>query len=203
MNVRTNPAGAAVFVDKQYIGTSPAATSFTYYGTREIEVVKDGYQTARVLRTIQPPWYQIPPFDFFSETLWPREIRDERVIDVTMLPEQAATSEELQGRANSLRLQAAQGIATPLPPSAISGIDNGPGGLVGPVLPADSMPVLPPYDPNLPVLPPPTQTAPAGNAPWRPGQILGNFFQPGGQPPQRIPEAGILQGGGYRPEIQP
>ena len=169
-----------MFVDKQYIGTTPAATPTTYYGVREIEVVKDGYQTAKVLRTITPPWYQIPPLDFFSETLWPWELRDERVIDISMLPEQPLSSEQLLANGNTLRLQAAQGIATPIPPG-MPGAGGGPGA-----------PVLPPINGV------PTQ-APA--RPWRPGQLLRDFFQPGGQPPQRIPEAGILPGGGYRPEV--
>ena len=111
--VRSNPPGASVYVDKQLIGTTPTASSFTYYGTREIEVVADGYRTEKVLRTISPPWYQIPPFDFFSETLWPWEVRDERIVDITLLPEQPLTSETLLARADNLRLQSAQGVATP------------------------------------------------------------------------------------------
>jgi hypothetical protein len=177
--VRSNPPGASVYVDKQLIGTTPASTSFTYYGTREIEVVADGFRTEKVLRTISPPWYQVPPIDFVSETLWPWELRDERIIDITMTPNQPLASEVLQSRADSLRLQAAQGIATP---------------------------VTEPVPPVAEVFPPPEATTPP--APphhkrhfWNPIQALHNFFAPGGEPPQSIPEAGILQGGGYRPEI--
>ncbi len=193
MTVRTQPAGAAIYVDKQFIGTSPTATSVTYYGTREIEAVRDGYRTERVLRTFNPPWYQLPPLDFVSETLWPRKIRDERIIDMTLVPQQLMTSDELQARANGLRIQAAQGVATPLPPN-ISPSDQ--------VLPPPSVLPNPSLGPSLqtqttPVLPPNTQPMPT----WQPGQWLRDFFQPGGQPPTRIPEAGILPGGGYRPEI--
>lgn len=189
MTVRTNPPGASVFVDKQYIGISPVSTDFIYYGTREVEVVLAGYRTEKVLRKIAPPWYEIPPLDFVSESVWPGEIRDQRIIDITMIPEQVISGEELQSSANMLRLQAVQGLATPLPPTAQP---NYPG-----ALPAQ------PIDPTYPVLPPPIVSDPGPTAPgWRPGQFLGNFFQPGGQPPTRIPEAGILPGGGYRPELQ-
>ncbi|MEZ6133618.1 MAG: PEGA domain-containing protein [Pirellulaceae bacterium] len=206
MTIRTNPPGAHVFVDKQMIGTSPAATSFTYYGTREIEVVRDGYRTEKVLRTISPPWYQIPPFDFISETLWPRKIRDERIIDITMVPAQNMNSDELTARANDLRLKASQGIATPLPPPATTGQDfrnEGvfPGTSPQPIDPTFQAPpgaiVNGPFSPAAPGQILPGATDPS----WQPGQILGNFLQPDGTPPTRIPEAGILPGGGYRPDL--
>ena len=176
--VRSNPPGASVYIDKQFIGTTPAATSFVYYGTREIEVIADGYRTEKVLRTISPPWYQIPPIDFVSETLWPREVRDERIIDITLTPNQPVASEVLQARADNLRLQAAQGIATPVP---------------------EPFPPVPEPFPPATTLPPPALPHKKHN--WNPIKALHHFFAPGGGPPQSIPEAGILPGGGYRPEI--
>ena len=200
LTVRTQPAGATVYVDKQYIGTSPTATPVTYYGTREIEVVKDGYRTEKVLRTFNPPWYQLPPLDFFTETLWPRKIRDERIVDIAMVPQQVMSSEQLQIRASTLRLQAAQGVATPLPPAVlqgepIMGMDGSPlssGGMAEPVYPPQ---------PSLGAAPQPYPGMNAAGPTWRPGQYLRDFFLPGGSPPTRIPEAGILPGGGYRPEM--
>ncbi len=189
LTVRTNPPGAQVYVDRQLIGTSPASSSFTYYGTRHVEVIADGYRTEKVLRDLNPPWYQYPPLDFISETLWPGEIRDERIIDITMTPEQPLASEELTARANTLRLQAAQGMATGLPPTVIvnPGVTTVQPGSVYPTAPIEQ-----PAAPEItePVLPP-----------WRPGQFFRNFFQPGGEPVQRIPEAGVLPGGGYRPTL--
>ncbi len=67
MTVRTNPAGAMVYVDRQPIGKTPASHSFTYYGTRHFEIVKDGYRTEEFLRTFNPPWYQIPPSIFSAK----------------------------------------------------------------------------------------------------------------------------------------
>lgn len=189
LTVRTNPPGAAIYVDRQPIGISPASTSIVYYGTRHIEANLDGHRTEKVLRNLNPPWYEYPPFDFISETLWPGEIRDERIIDITMTPEQPLPSEELTARANTLRLQAAQGITTGLPPTAIinPGVTTVQPGSVYPTSPIEQ-PVAP--ESSGPVLPP-----------WRPGQFLRNFFQPGGEPVQRIPETGVLPGGGYRPTL--
>lgn len=193
LTVRTNPPGAMVYVDRQAIGPSPASTSLTYYGTRHIEVVGDGYRTEKILRTINPPWYQIPPLDFIAETLWPWEIRDQRVVDITMVAETPTPSEELIARGDQLRTQAAAGVAVPLTRT------QGPAD-------APAVPVLPPSGvvPTTPVLPPsagevmPGTTPPATvNPPWRPGQLLRNLLEPG----ERIPEVGGLQGGGYRPPV--
>ena len=92
--VRTNPPGATVSVDNQVIGTSPAASSFVYYGTREFRIEKDGYRTETIRKRFNPPWYEFPGLDFVSETLWPGEIRDERIIDVELVPEIARAYRE-------------------------------------------------------------------------------------------------------------
>ncbi|MEM6690556.1 MAG: PEGA domain-containing protein [Planctomycetota bacterium] len=112
MTVRTQPAGATVSVDNQVIGTSPAASSFVYYGTREFLIEKDGYRTEKIRRNIRPPWYQFPGVDFISETLWPGELRDERIIDVQLVPKAVPSKDEVLDRATQLRSQAGAGMVT-------------------------------------------------------------------------------------------
>ena len=112
MTVRTNPPGATVSVDNQVIGTTPAATSFVYYGTRELRIEKDGYRTETIRRNIKPPWYEYPVLDFISETLWPGELRDERIIDVELVPKQLDPANDVVERADSLRTQSRTGIVT-------------------------------------------------------------------------------------------
>ena len=110
LTVRTNPPGALVSVDNQIIGTSPAASPYVYYGTREVRVELDGYRTEVIRRRLDPPWYEYPPFDFITETLWPLEVRDERIIDVELVPQEVATIETVLDRANTLRDQSRQGV---------------------------------------------------------------------------------------------
>jgi hypothetical protein len=119
MTVRTNPAGAMVYIDKQPIGLTPVSTNFTYYGTRNIEIVRDGYRTERFLRKFSPPWYEIPPLDFFSESLWPFEKRDERIVDVELTPEPIVPNDALIASAEQIRLQASQGVAVSSPPTLV------------------------------------------------------------------------------------
>ena len=103
LNVRTNPPGALVYVDNQQIGTTPCAVDFTYYGTREIRLVKAGYETLTVNQPIPAPWYQIPPLDFFSENLVPTKIRDNRTVTYNLAPQLIVPTEQLLDRANQLR----------------------------------------------------------------------------------------------------
>jgi len=112
LTVRTNPPGAVVSVDNQVIGTTPAASSFTYYGTREIRVEKDGYRTESLKSRINPPWYQYPGLDFITETLWPWEIRDERIIDVELVPQVLEPTDQVLNRADQLRSQSRAGVIT-------------------------------------------------------------------------------------------
>lgn len=115
MTIRSNPPGALAYVDDQEIGTTPVSTAFTYYGTRKVQLVKDGFETLTVKQTFYPPWYEITPLDFVSENLWPHELRDEQFLDFQLQPQQIVAAETLVERAESLRNGARQGYAVPLP----------------------------------------------------------------------------------------
>ena len=114
LTIRTNPPGAQVFADNQEIGTTPCSASFVYYGTRQLTIMKDGYRTEKIFQKIPPPWYEIPPLDFFSENLSPMETRDERIVDVQLVPEEIVPRQQLVDRAQTLRDSARTGTVTPL-----------------------------------------------------------------------------------------
>lgn len=113
LTVRTDPPGAQVFIDDQEVGTTPCSTAFVYYGTRKITVIKDGYRTETLYHKVSPPWYEYPPIDFFSETAVPQEIRDERIVDVQLVPQEVVPEGPLRERAENLRNQARVGQFTP------------------------------------------------------------------------------------------
>jgi len=114
MTVRTTPPGAQVFVDDQEIGTTPCSAAFVYYGTRKITIMKDGYRTETIYQKIPPPWYEIPPLDFLVENVYPLEQRDERMVDVQLVPEELLPQQKLIDRAQLLRDSARAGTVTPL-----------------------------------------------------------------------------------------
>ena len=111
LTVRSNPAGALVYIDDVEVGTTPASIPFTYYGTRTIRLEKDRYQTVEVQQKISPPWYQIPPLDFFADVLWPREIRDEREVKIDMQPLLPTNETDVLNRAKEIRQNAQQGLS--------------------------------------------------------------------------------------------
>lgn len=116
MTIRTDPPGATVYVDEQPIGTTPVSADFTYYGVRTIRAFKDQYRTETVKHRFDPPWYQIPPFDFIAENLWLGEVRDEQVVDLQLVPEPPVTNDELRSRGEALRSSAKTGQATSVVP---------------------------------------------------------------------------------------
>jgi hypothetical protein len=201
MTIRSNPPGAQVYVDDYSIGTTPASVSYTYYGTRKIRLVKDGYETLTVYQTMPAPWYDFVGVDFFSENLWPHKIRDERNFDYQMSPIIMVPTEELKSRAEQLRsasiIQAAAQapvVASPpgiaagqipppvgAPPMGVAPMGAAPFGTApmvnaGPqTFPqADATPISPVAPLNAPALAP--QTLPPGTAP-------GTFAPPGNYPP--------------------
>jgi len=163
MTINSNPPGALVYVDNYEIGTTPCSTDFIYYGTRNIRLVKDGYETLAVQQPISAPWYQIPPLDFFSENLVPGEISDQRQLNFTMVPQNVVPTGRLLERAEELRqgmrAQASGVVLTEgLPPT-------------GGVIPQ----TLPPQGSVVPAIPLPE---PAG---------IPQTLPPGGIEPQYVP----------------
>lgn len=146
MTIRSNPPGALCYIDNYEIGVTPCSTSFLYYGTREVRLVRDGYETLVQKVTVPPPWYEIPPLDFFSENLTPFEVRDERTFNFTLTPQVIVPTEQLLDRAEGLRRSAqppAAGGPLAAGPSAAP-VFQGPPVEVGPeTIPPGGQPIEP------------------------------------------------------------
>ncbi|HEV3416738.1 MAG TPA: PEGA domain-containing protein [Pirellulales bacterium] len=176
LTVRSNPPGAQLYVDDYEIGTTPVAVDFTYYGTRKIRLVKDGYETAVINQPIPAPWYQYFPADFVTENLVPGHIRDERVVTYQMQPAVQVPPDQLVTRAEALRQNGRIGAAanaqvrvTPPPAATIPPAYSAPPSALPPgMLPAPSE--LVPSPTPAPLMPqnpyaPPNQFAPQGQYP--------------------------------------
>jgi hypothetical protein len=113
--VRSDPEGALVTIDRQTVGQTPVAIPFTYYGTREIRLEKDGYELLETKERIRAPWYDIPPLSLFTAHFSLRERRDVRNLDYRLTPKQTVNEYELLQRAGQLRTDVARGtVALPL-----------------------------------------------------------------------------------------
>lgn len=111
MTIESNPPNALVVVDGEEVGKTPTAVDFTYYGTREIKLIKDGYETATFHQPIPTPWYQLPGLDFFSDNFAFGKIRDRHRFSYTLQPRVTgpASAQGLLDRAGSLRSESMLG----------------------------------------------------------------------------------------------
>jgi hypothetical protein len=151
LTINSTPPGALVYIGNEQIGVTPVSVNFLYYGVREIRLVKDGFETEVVEHDVPAPWYEYPPLDFFSENLWPQEIRDERVFDIALRPQRIIPNEEIYGRAQELRGRARQGIIAPslplaAPPTALPQASWPAGQPVAPLAPPPAIHRLPPTE---------------------------------------------------------
>ncbi|MCO6046844.1 PEGA domain-containing protein [Aeoliella sp. ICT_H6.2] len=145
LTVRSNPPGALVYVDNQMIGTTPCSVDFTYYGTREIRLIKSGYETLTVNQPIPAPWYQVPPLDFVSDNFALHKIRDDRTVSFNLQPQMMLPVEEVIRRGEELRSrtvtgQVMQASGTGAPVVTQPGVPNAGSPFEG----APSMPLAPP-----------------------------------------------------------
>lgn len=180
LNVYSNPAGAMVYVDNQQIGTTPCSVDFTYYGTREIRLVKPGYETLAINQPIPTPWYQVPPLDFISENLALTKIRDNRTVTYNLEPQLVVPPQQLIERGEQLRRESQQFPVQPAA-GAVPAREQVPPEALVPVLPGtfgppprSSAPIAPsPATGSNPTAAPlyPTTAPPTGSVPSPTNQV--------------------------------
>jgi len=106
MTVRSDPPGALVLLEGEEIGYTPVSKDFTYYGTREITLVKDGFETLTIMQKMQTPWYQMVPLDFFSDNLLPFKLTNRHDFTYNLQPQVVVPTQELLDRGRALRSEA-------------------------------------------------------------------------------------------------
>lgn len=189
--VRSNPPGATVHIDNQPIGVTPCGVDFIYYGTREVRLSMQGYETLTVNQPIPTPWYEFPGVDFVTENLIPNRIEDIRTVSYNLTRQRMAPAEEIVSRGQELRGQVTPQGAAPIGSSFVAPGNaanvgsvnlgdpnmnpyNAPYNLTPPIQSQPTQPTLAPQQPALqpslqPTLTPraPTQTfaAPPNSAP--------------------------------------
>lgn len=155
--IESNVPNAQVYIDNRLIGAAPAYSSFDYYGDYTITVVHPGYETVVKRQHVAAPWYAYPPFDFFSEILWPGHIRDTRKVYIELHEAQPTKIDDVIARAEALR---SQGRALPIPERPAEPRPR-------PSRPGPNPPVIqPPVSPDPGIVPSPLPPRPApGPAP--------------------------------------
>jgi hypothetical protein len=105
MTIESNPVGALVLLDGKEIGYTPVSHDFIYYGTREVTLIKDGYETQTYPASLKAPWYQWVPLDFFSDNLLPYQVTNRHRFTYQMQPKDPIrdSDQNLQQRGDAFR----------------------------------------------------------------------------------------------------
>jgi len=110
MKITTEPPNALVYLNDQEVGRSEVSVDFLWYGDYDVVIRKEGFETLKTHWHVKAPWYQIIPFDFFAEVLWPGKIHDVQTKHFELEPQSLPTPEDLTERATELRTEATGGM---------------------------------------------------------------------------------------------
>jgi hypothetical protein len=104
LSVTSDPPGALVYLNDQEVGRTPLKRDFTWYGTYEVIVRKDGYRTLKTTASVIAPIYEWVPLDLLFE-LSPFTFKDHRNLKYSLSPEEPAAQDDagLLDRATELR----------------------------------------------------------------------------------------------------
>src|SRR2546426_127411 len=69
ISIESAPPGALVYLNDQEIGRTPITVPFTFYGTYDVRIEKEGYQSITTLQKAQAPWWEAPGPDLFAEAI--------------------------------------------------------------------------------------------------------------------------------------
>ena len=110
LTITSDPPNALAKVDGNVIGYTPVSLSYTWYGERKVQLLKDGYETRTQMVKLGRPWYQIFPFEFFSDNFLLHHKEDRQQVHIRMQPRQRDSAQNLLNRARSLRSSATNGL---------------------------------------------------------------------------------------------
>jgi hypothetical protein len=103
LTINTNPAGAQVFLNDEELGVSPVTTSFSWYGDYNITIRKQGCETLQTHRKLESPWYDLFPFDFAAQVIYPGRIVDSYEWSFDLQPQKEVNRQELIQQAQQLK----------------------------------------------------------------------------------------------------
>jgi hypothetical protein len=104
LTVQTDPPGALVELNNQEMGRTPVSRDFTWYGTYDLTIRLEDYQTLKTAAKVWAPIYEWIPLDLITELL-PFPFKDHHTLNYTLVPEPPASqpSPGILDRAAELR----------------------------------------------------------------------------------------------------
>ena len=117
--VTSEPCGARVYLNDVDVGVTPLETNFTYFGTYDVRVRKDGYEPLVTQAEADAPWHEQPGLDLVAAAI-PGEERTEVRWHFVLEPADADVGGLLE-RAAALRGRAVQQVVDERAPDAQGG----------------------------------------------------------------------------------
>ncbi|MEL7087215.1 MAG: PEGA domain-containing protein [Planctomycetota bacterium] len=106
LHVTSEPAGALVWLNDEEVGRTPVAVPFTFYGTYDVRLEKDGFAPLWTTGEADMPWWEWPGPDLVAELIPGAESNVAWHYDlVPATPAEAIDTAALRGRALELRDQ--------------------------------------------------------------------------------------------------
>jgi PEGA domain len=120
--VTTEPPGALVWLNDVEVGRTPLETDFTFYGTYDVRIRREGYEPISTSAKARPPVQELPGIDLAAEAL-PVQLHNVVRWHWTLTPlaenvNKADAEASLKARAQELRLSATNRQPAPEPAQA-------------------------------------------------------------------------------------
>jgi len=109
LTIDSEPRGALVVLNENEVGRTPVTVPFTWYGSYEIILSKQGYETQVVHQRIFAPPHQWIGVDLVTEVLLPFEFKDEKHFTYTLEPTRAVDRSDLIQRGEAVQQRALRG----------------------------------------------------------------------------------------------
>ena len=102
LHVDSNPPGALVYLNDEFVGRTPTSVVFTWYGTYDVRLEKEGYQALSTSREAKQPLYDMPFIDVFAEAM-PGTVHSDVHWSFDLHAKEPVNESELVQRAKALK----------------------------------------------------------------------------------------------------
>lgn len=87
--ITSEPAGALVYLNDQEVGRTPIEVPFTWYGTYDVRLEREGFKTLETQQVAEQPWWEKPGPDLFAEAMPNKRV--EIAWHMEMMPQESAS----------------------------------------------------------------------------------------------------------------
>ena len=102
ITINSEPQGALVHLNDVEVGRTPVTVPFTFYGTYDVRLEKEGFETLTTATEAQMPWWEAPGPDLVAEAM-PGNQDVALRWDYVLEPAQPVNPDALIDRAKQLR----------------------------------------------------------------------------------------------------